>query len=272
MRLLIVLLLVPLLNGCASKPGAQHGRSVLFVGNSLTYTNNLPAVFSALAEANGQRVSVEMLVAGGARLSDFLENHAFKTLTSGARYHSIVLQEKGGVLSCYEFSRQLQEECTNSRSAHREMANMIRGMGARSVLLGTYQLQHLAASERLQANEAAVACASNIDKYLRLSELVQKGRKEAPSLNWLHPDGGHPGEDLTLLMAVLIYHGVFEEWPTARDFGFESQVYDPNTHFEPDEFARNQNTKANVLRRNFDGEIVGRMIELSKGGTLESCW
>ena len=47
---------------------------LLFVGNSLVYVGNLPAVFDALARRNGRSVQSDMLVKGGATLSDRLED------------------------------------------------------------------------------------------------------------------------------------------------------------------------------------------------------
>jgi len=43
---------------------------LLFVGNSLTYVGNLPAVLDALAAANGRTIASDMLVSGGATLSE----------------------------------------------------------------------------------------------------------------------------------------------------------------------------------------------------------
>ncbi|HET6913028.1 MAG TPA: hypothetical protein VFH71_06760 [Rhodanobacteraceae bacterium] len=45
---------------------------ILFVGNSLTYVGNLPAVLDALATANGRRVQSDMIVKGGATLTQWL--------------------------------------------------------------------------------------------------------------------------------------------------------------------------------------------------------
>jgi hypothetical protein len=50
--------------GCASNRDALYEKGqptrVLFIGNSLTYTNDLPDMFAKLAQSGGQRVEVEM--------------------------------------------------------------------------------------------------------------------------------------------------------------------------------------------------------------------
>ena len=52
------LLAIALFFACAStssKPEAVDGLRVLFIGNSLTYTNDLPSIIEAMAEATGQK-------------------------------------------------------------------------------------------------------------------------------------------------------------------------------------------------------------------------
>lgn len=43
---------------------------ILFVGNSLTYVGNLPAVLQHLATANHKLMEVDMIVKGGATLTE----------------------------------------------------------------------------------------------------------------------------------------------------------------------------------------------------------
>jgi hypothetical protein len=54
---------------CSADPPAATVR-VLFLGNSITYVGNLPAVFASLCDASGHKCSVEMLVKGGAALRE----------------------------------------------------------------------------------------------------------------------------------------------------------------------------------------------------------
>jgi len=48
---------------CTAQSAPDSPQRVLFVGNSVTYYGNVPAVFSALAEANGISAVSDMLVA-----------------------------------------------------------------------------------------------------------------------------------------------------------------------------------------------------------------
>lgn len=46
---------------------------ILFIGNSYTYYNDLPAIFAALAEENGRAVTVNSVTCGGRRLWEYTE-------------------------------------------------------------------------------------------------------------------------------------------------------------------------------------------------------
>lgn len=62
--------LLLLLSLLASLPISAAPLRVLFVGNSYTYTHNLPEVFRRVAESRGQRVDVRALTAPGVAIED----------------------------------------------------------------------------------------------------------------------------------------------------------------------------------------------------------
>ncbi len=63
--LVLVLVLATRSGACATDRIDRPELRVLFVGNSLVYVGNLPAVFDALARRNGRPVQSDMLVKGG---------------------------------------------------------------------------------------------------------------------------------------------------------------------------------------------------------------
>ena len=54
---------------CSAAAGAPPCVRVLFVGNSYTYVNDLPATFADLARAGGQNVETGMIANGGETLA-----------------------------------------------------------------------------------------------------------------------------------------------------------------------------------------------------------
>ncbi len=191
---------------------AQTGEPVrvLFVGNSLTYYNDLPATLDAVARANRMDLSSDMLAASGATLSDRVRDGSVQQALAAGRYAYVVMQERGGDFAC-GFGPQV---CVDARAALATIADAARSTGAVPILLGTYQPG--AASKNIEAKEAAAAVASNI-RYLPVSERLWTARERDPSGHWLAEDGMHPGPDLTLLEAMLLFDAIGGRHPAAVD-------------------------------------------------------
>ena len=69
------------------------GNNVLFIGNSLTYANDLPAVVAAVAQSGGVTLQVRGLTAANHALVDFvLDGSAPRAIAQGGWKH-VVLQQ-----------------------------------------------------------------------------------------------------------------------------------------------------------------------------------
>lgn len=84
-----------------SSGGSTPPRSVLFIGNSYTYVNNLPALVASLGAAASENFEVEICGQGSATLTMHLANGRCREALSGRRWDLVVLQEQstlGGLL------------------------------------------------------------------------------------------------------------------------------------------------------------------------------
>lgn len=208
--------------GCASCRGLERqdpADKVLFVGNSLTYVGNVPAVYSALAAANGQPVHTDMIVRGGATLAQRVADSSVAQALSERKYSALVLQERGGDLTC-SFGT---DSCVHSRQAIKHLATLGKRTGVKVVLLGTYQ-SHPAASRQLVEEEADAAAEAGIP-YIEVSEQLQRLRSAQPQLTWYAPDGMHPGKDLALLNALLVYQALHGSLPAAEPLAVRAPIY-----------------------------------------------
>lgn len=206
--------------GCSTNAPAAKRERVLFVGNSLTYVGNLPAVFSAVANANGRAVASDMIVRGGATLTERLNDGAIARALDGHRYSTLVLQERGGDLLC-AFG---PASCADSGASLKAIARMAKEKGvANVVLLGTYQSLP-AMSKAIVEREAAAAAEAGI-AYIEVSETLQRLDGAQPALAWFDADGMHPGKDLTLLEAMLLHRQLFGAWPGARALVVNAPIY-----------------------------------------------
>jgi hypothetical protein len=93
-RFLCLLLLLALLpTGWGGKSHAAPAKRVLFIGNSLTFVNDLPAVFTQLAKSGGFTVATGEHMMGGAHLADHLASPDLGTQLWGQKWNIVVLQE-----------------------------------------------------------------------------------------------------------------------------------------------------------------------------------
>lgn len=220
MRMILVLLLAFSTGvACSARHGAVDGQRILFVGNSLTYVGNLPAVYSALASANGHPTRSDMIVSGGATLSQRVADGSVREALSGGGYSMLVLQERGGDLACF-FG---QDSCMESRKALDELAGLARENGVEAVLLGTYQASP-AASRNIVEAESAAAAEAGIH-YAEVSETLQRLRESEPDLAWFADDGMHPGTDLALLNAIALHRVLHAALPAALPLEVSAPIY-----------------------------------------------
>lgn len=220
-RFLLTLVACFAIASCGSRSEATASETVriLFVGNSLTYVGNLPAVFDALSGANDRASASDMIVTGGATLTDRLSDGSVAAALAEGKYSYVVLQERGGDFAC-GFG---PDVCANSRASLIALAELIRSNNAIPILLGTYQ-GHPQASQSIVDTESRAAQEAGVD-YIAISERLQKLRSTLPDMNWLASDGMHPGSDLTLLDALLLFERIHGAKPTNVSFSVAAPIY-----------------------------------------------
>lgn len=227
MMLRAICLSLALLSGCVQAQPEEKPVSVLFVGNSQVYVGNLPAVLDVLAGTAGTPMQSDMIVEGGATLKQRVDDGTVERALEAKHYDFVVLQERGGDLVC-AFT---PESCAESATAIGELGRLVRAHGATPLLLGTYQSLPQA-SDALLASEAAAAKDAGMP-YIAVSGRLAKGRAALPDAAWFNADGMHPGHDLILLDAVLLYTQMFGKAPPAVGFRVDAPMYEPSAHFLP---------------------------------------
>jgi hypothetical protein len=140
----------------------------------------------------------------------------------------VVLQERGGDFTC-NFG---PDACKSARNALSTLVNGVRRHGAKPLLLGTYEAIP-EASEELVAAESKVARANHIG-YVSVSEELRRARTALPEAKWFASDGMHPGHDLTLLDALLLYRRIYGAHPARNGFRVAAPIYTPKSGLTPE--------------------------------------
>jgi hypothetical protein len=221
----IIIAIASLCASCVSDKQAQSPIRLLFVGNSLTYVGNLPAVLDALAASNKKSLQSDMIVKGGATLTERVADGSVERALAANPYDYVVLQERGGDTIC-AFGPTSCQDADASLSA---LAHIVAAHGAKPILLGTYQAMPQVSTELVGAESVAASRLSIA--YVPVSDRFQTAIESAPAAEWLFADRAHPGHDLVLLEAALLYRQVFGALPSPGGFSVHAPMYGPNAKF-----------------------------------------
>jgi hypothetical protein len=195
-----------MVSGCASplaETAAPSELRVLFIGNSLTYTNDLPAIVQALAEVTGKgRLVYETVAYPNYSLEDHWNGGDARRAIAARKWNFVVLQQGPSALP---ESRKLLVEYT------RRFSEEIRSIGAKPALYMVWPSQ-----SRLKdfdgVKESYARAAEEVDGMLfPVGEAWRAAWRHDPALALYSPDGLHPGPLGSYLAAVVIYQQLYNQ-------------------------------------------------------------
>jgi len=201
---------------CDATTRSDDCTRVLFIGNSYTSVNDLPAKFTAIAAAGRHAVYTEMIAPGGARLADHAASAQVLGAIRSGHWNYVVLQEQS-LVPAVEQARQDQMV-----PAARLLAAEIRHAGARPVLYATWGRQAgwpdggLPDYAAMQARVTQAYCA--VGEELRaivapVGDAWAMVFAEHPEIPLWQADGSHPTEQGTFLAANVLVAVLFHEVP-----------------------------------------------------------
>jgi hypothetical protein len=206
-----LLLVLSGLCGCSAGPAASVTspagsgvHRVLFIGNSLTYTNDLPGTVAAIALSAGDTIQVQTVAAPNLALIDHVagQTNAVDVIKSG-HWDYVVLQQGPTPLALYRDTLIL---------ATKWLQPYIRSAGGRSAQLMVWP----AATKRgsfddvRRSNQLAAKAVDGV--FLPAGEAWRAAWSAGPRIALYGPDGFHPSQLGTYLTALVVYEGL-----TGRD-------------------------------------------------------
>lgn len=215
------LILFVLLGSAACHRAPERHLRVLFIGNSYTYTNNLPAMFTALAADGGQAtVETRTTAPGGWFLKTHWEKGDAPHLLAQGKWDYVVLQEQSLLGSVIERDGQLH--IGNDEFFHPYAVMWVRSIkdaGAAPVLFLTWA--HKATREdQAILNDAYLRVGRDENALVAPAGIAWDAvRGEHPEIELFQADGSHPSAAGTYLAACAFYAAVFHQSPiglTAR--------------------------------------------------------
>lgn len=204
---------------------AKDGDKFLFVGNSHTYTNDLPGVFYEMAQAGGHDVEVYDLTEGSYTLEWFSDPEdeigaVLIEALQGEHWDFVVLQENTNAAISINAKEDMYPYA-------RKLDQMIGAAGGQTAFLMTWAPEEGAGVFSREAVQAMLSngyqtIAKELDALMIpggnifLEALNQDG-----NLTLLGEDGQHPSEEGTYLAACAAYALFFQETPVGNPFLFD---------------------------------------------------
>jgi hypothetical protein len=183
-----------------AKPGSLR---VLFVGNSLTAANNLPAIVESLGRARGRyTIATSAVTANDFSLEDhWNQGNARGTIANGG--WSVVVLQQGP--SALPESRVLLRDYATRFAAEATKA------GARTALYMVWPSKARARDFDNVSESYALAARDAGGTLLPAGDAWREAWRREPSLALYADDGFHPSELGSYLAALAIWRGLSEE-------------------------------------------------------------
>ena len=204
---------------------SQDSASVLFIGNSYVYTNNLPLMLSNLTLSLGDEVSYASQTPGGYTLANHASNAATYTSINSNPWDYVVLQAQSQEPSFSDsqvdqetipYAIQLADSVYSNNFCSEVMMFMTWGREN-----GDPQWGPISTFEGMNSRLR--------NAYMRMADSVQGSvspvgsawayvRQNYPSINLYIADGSHPSSEGSYLAACTFYASIFRKSPVGASF------------------------------------------------------
>jgi hypothetical protein len=202
-RIAVSLGLSAILLGCASSAAAEDAAPVrvLFVGNSLTATNDLPARVAGLAAATGRRLDYEAITFGGFNLEDHWNQGDARAALATGQWNVVIMQQGPSALP---------ESQVDLHRWALVFADEARAVGTRPALLTVWpEAYRRPALSDVIISYRSAAEASGAQLF-PAGEAWHAAWDCRPRLPLYGPDGFHPSALGTYVAALVVYGRLFK--------------------------------------------------------------
>lgn len=184
--------------------GLADGASVLFIGNSLTYSNELPWMLEAIALQAGKHLRTDAITIPGGALEDhFRQRTAHPALASGG--YSVVILQQG--------PSSLPENQENLREWTARFESRIRAGGARPALYMVWpDATRLAYFDAVHASYSNAALAVN-GMFIPAGEAWRAAWRVDPQLPLYDGDQFHPSALGSYTAALSMFAELYRQSP-----------------------------------------------------------
>ncbi|MEO9803651.1 MAG: hypothetical protein ABJF04_10410 [Reichenbachiella sp.] len=179
--------------------------SILFVGNSYTYYNEMPDMVKRLAEANGQDCEITTSVNGGVSLKDHWEQNSnlkSKRMIEEGAFDVVILQDQ---------SMTPIRQPNKTLTFGKKLAGLAEEAGGQVLVFQTWSRKNNPDSQVQLDDTFSKFVATTRAKIAPVADAWHLAMKEYPNLELYAYDGSHPSEIGSYLTALIMYRVLFEK-------------------------------------------------------------
>lgn len=196
---------------------------ILFIGNSLTFFNDMPGMFRKMAEKAGKNVLVDEATMGGAAPADHLKSRKTRGKIAKRKWDYVIIQQGSGQVAFPENHKYILPDI-------RELKNRILDNYAKTRILffmdismkkGLYWYKKY----YTYAESQDMLCRGTLKITKELDFIVAPvGRawagivKDHPAIDLYHPDEVHPSYAGSYLQACIYFAAIFRESAVGNGF------------------------------------------------------
>ncbi|HKF14337.1 MAG TPA: SGNH/GDSL hydrolase family protein [Gaiellaceae bacterium] len=202
MRALLAAAVVALVLPAGAADGAVRSLRVLFVGNSLTQTNDLPTVVASLARSSGRRLEYRTVAFGGYSLEDHWQQGEARAALASGSWDVVVMQQGPSALP---------EGQAHLREWAGRFAELARANGTQPALLTVWAESYrgrAALGQVISSYRQAAAAAHAV--LLPGGTAWQESWSCDARIPLYGPDGFHPSRLGTYAAALVVYGRLFK--------------------------------------------------------------
>ncbi|HEX6575305.1 MAG TPA: hypothetical protein VF042_10080 [Gemmatimonadaceae bacterium] len=204
----VIALFAPALVACLSVEGTQEidtlppgGHHVLFIGNSLTYTNDLPGTVARLAASVGDTIRVAQVALPNFAVID----------------HALGMSNALDVIKSQQWELVVLQQGPTTTAINRDtliiatklLDPLVKSAGGRTAQLMAWpQSVSPQLFPLVRASSQAAANSVEGGMFIPAGEAWRVALEQDPSINLYGPDGYHPGPLGTYLAALVVYEKV----------------------------------------------------------------
>lgn len=201
---------------------AQVEKHVFFIGNSYTYSNNLPGLINQIALSKGNQLTYEAHTPGGSTLAQHASNSTVQSILESSEWDYVVLQEQSQAPSFppYQVETEVYPYAENLCQAIRESSDC-----AEPIFFMTWGRENgdqqncqfyppICTYEGMQNRliESYTEMAQNNESLLAPIGIAWKNlRQDHPEIDLYSNDGSHPSIQGSYLAACVFYSLIFND-------------------------------------------------------------